>query len=271
MRALLVVLDHVDTAPAVLAAAALVARRLGESRIDVLHVRAPADPSFMPTEEVMTPQRQAHFEAHEAARSAALRALFDAWQGNAGPADIGWQEQIGDKAAVVAGSAEKADLIVVGHARREPGDGKTAIEAALFAAGASVLLVAQEVPATLGEHVAVAWKPSATAERAVVAAAPLLRRAGRVTVLVGADAAGDRTPPEALVQTLAGLDRLPQTESFELASHAVGPLLLREAHRIGADLLVMGAYTQRRSVEALLGGATRDILAHADLPVFLHH
>jgi len=38
-----------------------------------------------------------------------------------------------------------------------------------------------------------------------------------------------------------------------------------------ADALAMGAYAHRRFLELLIGGATRDVLAHADMPVFLHH
>jgi len=33
----------------------------------------------------------------------------------------------------------------------------------------------------------------------------------------------------------------------------------------------MGAYTHNRFIEMVLGGATRDMLANADLPVLLHH
>lgn len=269
MRTLLAVLDHLETAPAVLAAAALVARRLGLPRIGVLHVRAAADPSFMPTEEVMTPQRQAHFESHEAARSAALHALFDTWQKTAPAAE--WREETGDKPEVVAEAAASTDLLVLGRARHAPGDGRTSIEAALFAAAAPVLLVPRTVPASLGEHIAVAWKPSETAERAVVAATPLLRVARRVTVLTAAEGEPDHTPPEAAVQRLGGLLRLPEVHAFAPGGVPVGAALLRETHRLGADLLVMGAYAHRRSMEAIFGGATQAILAAADLPVFMHH
>ena len=45
-------------------------------------------------------------------------------------------------------------------------------------------------------------------------------------------------------------------------------------HRVGEallmDLLIMGAYSHPRLVEVLLGGATREILREACLPVLLH-
>jgi nucleotide-binding universal stress UspA family protein len=262
MRTLLAVLSEAETTASVLAAVSLVAQRLPGARIDVLHVRPAADPSFMPTEEVMTPDRQARFEAREASRSAALRAIYDDWRrGQA--AD--WREEIGEPADLIARAAAPADLLVMGRGTA-PG-----IENALFDAGAAILLAPPDAPKTLGAHMAVAWKPGGTTERAVVAAAPLLRAAERVTLLVGTDNDGDRTPPEALVQSLAGLERLPQVDFFELGGEPIGRLLLQQAHRLGADLLVMGAYAHRPGVEAVFGGATREILAAADLPVFLRH
>jgi nucleotide-binding universal stress UspA family protein len=269
MRALLAVLDNAETAPAVLAAAALLARRLPGAQIEVLHARPHADPTFLPTEEIMTPARQAKFAAGAAARSAALRTVFDAWpQAQAAT----WREEAGEEATVVLREGAKADIVILGRAARPgPGDGRATAEAVLFAGGAPLLLVPRAPPRGLGEHIAVAWKPSETTERAVVAAAVLLRAADRVTVLTGADGKIDRPPPEELVRSLAGLERLPETRCFELGSHAVGPSLLREARAAGADLLVMGAYAHARGMERLLGGATRDVLAAADMPILLHH
>jgi len=63
----------------------------------------------------------------------------------------------------------------------------------------------------------------------------------------------------------------PTIHRFVIGRGAVGQSLLREAHGIGADLLVMGAYAHSRAIEALLGGATRDVLSHVDMPVLLHH
>jgi nucleotide-binding universal stress UspA family protein len=259
MRELVAVLTHADTADAVLAAAALAAARLPGAAIAVLHPRRAADPSFLPTEEVMTPARQAHFAAGEATRSAAVRAAFDAWPGAAAAT---WREVAGDPAAIVAEAAGRADLLLIGRSADA-----AAIEAALFAAGAPLLLVPAAAVATLGRHIAVAWKPGATAERAVVAATPLLRAAEDVTVLIGGDAPADG-PPDMLVQALG---RAPRTIRFARATETIGAALLREAQSAGCDLLVMGAYAHRRATEALLGGATRDIIATGAMPVLLHH
>jgi len=45
----------------------------------------------------------------------------------------------------------------------------------------------------------------------------------------------------------------------------------RHCEDMQADLLVMGAYGHSRFREALLGGATRDMLERAEIPVMMHH
>jgi len=55
------------------------------------------------------------------------------------------------------------------------------------------------------------------------------------------------------------------------AERAPAESILEECTRIGADLLVKGAYTQSRLRQLMFGGATRHVLAHAKLPVLFAH
>ena len=55
------------------------------------------------------------------------------------------------------------------------------------------------------------------------------------------------------------------------ATGLFGEMLLAKAHALGADMLVMGAYTHNLWRELILGGVTRHMLAHADLPVLMRH
>jgi nucleotide-binding universal stress UspA family protein len=52
---------------------------------------------------------------------------------------------------------------------------------------------------------------------------------------------------------------------------SVSDVLVRHLRDQNADLLVMGAYGHSRFREAILGGATRDMLEMAEGPVFLAH
>ena len=55
------------------------------------------------------------------------------------------------------------------------------------------------------------------------------------------------------------------------ARRPVGERLLARAGEVEADLLVMGCYGRPRSVEWMLGGATRTVLGRMALPVLMCH
>jgi CrcB protein len=267
---ILAVLDRTQTASPVLAAAALVAERLGGANIEALHLRHDALEGFMPTEEVMTRQRHAEIEGAAARKSAEMRQVFDAWRLAAGAG--AWREVIGETARVIAAEAAAADIIVIGHgAGRDQGDTTASVHAALFVARKPTLLVAETVPTSLGRRVAVAWKPSKAAARAMAAATPMLMRAEFVTFLMSTDDGGGSAPPDAALQALRQAGVQVAEHRFHAGGRRIGAALLAEADAAGADLLVMGAYTRGRLPEFVLGGATREVLALADLPVLMQH
>ena len=57
----------------------------------------------------------------------------------------------------------------------------------------------------------------------------------------------------------------------QIGSEPFGQTLLNTAHQLGADMLVMGAYAHSPLRELILGGVTRYMLEHADLPVLMRH
>jgi CrcB protein len=267
---ILAILDRPQAAHAVLAAASLVSQRLGNARIEALHLRHDGVAGFMPTEEVMTRQREREIDGTAARQSADMQAVFAAWRGGGGTAE--WRELAGDTGGMVASEAAGAGLVVIGHsARGTRGDAREAIHAALFDARRPTLLVPETVPAALGRSVAVAWKSSATMDRAFEAALPLLRRAEQVTILVETGDAGQAPLPPGVLQRLQQADVAVTVRWFHAQGRTIGQALIEEAHRAGADLLVMGAYAHGRLAEVILGGATREVLAAADLPVLMQH
>lgn len=54
-------------------------------------------------------------------------------------------------------------------------------------------------------------------------------------------------------------------------SQSVAEELLSELAENHSDLLVMGCYGHSRLTEMILGGVTRHILGHVQIPVFLAH
>jgi nucleotide-binding universal stress UspA family protein len=122
--------------------------------------------------------------------------------------------------------------------------------------------------------IAVAWKGTPEAARALTAAMPLLMKARRVDILVADEsdsAAQCLDCSEHITQHLRwhGVDA---HAHFVLpAGRSVAKAVTETAKGFGADLLVMGAYGHSRLREFVFGGFTKEILAGVDIPVFLLH
>jgi nucleotide-binding universal stress UspA family protein len=123
--------------------------------------------------------------------------------------------------------------------------------------------------------VALAWNGSPEAVRAIHAALPLLQRARRVVLLRGEQRNGflDITwkPPFEIDTHLARHGIAFETREVGADDEHAGGALLDAADKVGASLLVMGAYGRTRFSEWALGGATRHVLNHTRLPVFMRH
>lgn len=184
-----------------------------------------------------------------------------------------WLREKGAEDARVANRGRLADLIVLATpAGQDEAMRRMTLNAALFETGRPVLVAPASVPATIGQHVAIAWNGSAEAARAVSAALPLMERAEKITVL-GVET--QKTPGTA-AGDLAGFLAWHgiEAEAFTLASapdRSVGELLLTHCTEAGADMLVMGAYTHSRMRELIMGGVTRHVLGGAAVPVLMAH
>lgn len=265
-QTLLALLDRVETVPLVLQAASDTAARLGGAAIVALVIRHPATEGLMPTEEVAGPAALARRDAAETARVAAIEEAFA--QCRAGDAGARLQVETGETEAVIARLARAGEILVIGHAPGAAREAEQAMDVALFSLDLPSLFVPAGAARAFGRHIAIAWKPSPAAERAVSAALPLLLKAEQVTVLM-ADEGEAASAPSLTEVAAAGV--AVHERRVQLAGRSVGRALLDEAHAAGADLLVMGAYTHARWAERLLGGATREILQEADLPVLMQH
>lgn len=182
--------------------------------------------------------------------------------------------------ATVAGRVMRLCDLVVMARPYGPGAGKLApmlAEGVLFGAGVPVLAVPDADPTDWSRpfrRVCLAWNESDEALRATRGALPFLQAAEAVDVAVvdpPLHAHGRAEPAEDLCLWLARhgvrseIALLPRTEP------RVSDILTRFCQERGCEALVMGAYGHSRLREALLGGATRDLLASVPLPLILAH
>jgi nucleotide-binding universal stress UspA family protein len=60
-----------------------------------------------------------------------------------------------------------------------------------------------------------------------------------------------------------------EVRTLDTDTEGSGEALLEEVRRTGANLLVMGGYGHSKFMDWVLGGATRYVLTHADIPVLM--
>jgi nucleotide-binding universal stress UspA family protein len=182
---------------------------------------------------------------------------------------------LGGLNAFVGMKARFADLVVL---PRPYGDGRTLqdeviTEASLFEGGAPVLVVpsgAQDLPEF--RRIVLAWNQSAEAIHATRAALPLLQDAELVNlVIVNPPAQGaERSDPGGMLATLLvrhGVEAEVSVVAKTLPR--TSDVLRRHLLDKDAQLMVMGAYGRSRLREAILGGATREMLEGCESALFL--
>jgi nucleotide-binding universal stress UspA family protein len=164
------------------------------------------------------------------------------------------------------------DITVVGRPQGPTtGPRMTTLEAVLFESGRPILIAPPTPPRSLGEQIVISWNCSTESARAVAYALPLIAQAREVTVLTveGAVVPGPSGPE--LVDYLAAHAIKARELTVATGGRKPGAKILDEARRLGADLLIKGAYTQSRLRQMIFGGATSHILSHAEMPVFMAH
>jgi len=194
--------------------------------------------------------------------------------------DIRWSiehavAQMGALPDLIAQRARFSDLVIQGkpYGAGSTADAPFVIEAAMFDGHVPVLVVPDAgLSGTPASKIVLAWNQSDEAMAAVRAALPMLVGAGLVNITVidpplhGAERSD---PGGALAQYLSRHGVRAEVSVLARTQPKISDILARHAREIGADMIVMGAYSHSRLRESILGGATRDMLELADLPVFM--
>jgi len=266
----------------VLAHAAALARGFN-AHIEITHCRAkPEDllPFGVPIPAAvraqLTQSSTELFDAEEAGLRAELEALAktlnltltDKPTGSAVTASF--VEESGRQIDVIRHHGRLADLIAVAKPDIDRNIGTNTLKAALFSTGRPVLMCPETggtVAENLGQNIVIAWDGSLEASRAVISTLPLLAAAKQVTIVTATGKPVSVTADE-LRDYLAAHDVSASVQIIEAKPNVARPLL-DTANKVGADMMILGAYSRNQELERLLGGTTQYIVDHATIPVIM--
>jgi nucleotide-binding universal stress UspA family protein len=181
-----------------------------------------------------------------------------------------WHVETGDWPRWMAAYGVASDLIVASRATDEGAGARSMLEAVLLESGRPLLIPAASAMPANFERIAIAWKPTPQAARAVAAAMPFLARAKEIVVMTVEDQDAEQHDAARLVRNFAWHGIAATTALLKPDPEGIGETLLSSAAD-RADLLVMGGYGHSRFREWVFGGVTRLVLADAALPVLIAH
>lgn len=223
-------------------------------------------PSTKPADDIVRECR-ASFEAFMKAKAVPASA-----DGAAGKLSHRWCD---DKTLFQGSIAEYSrifDIVVfAAPAGAVPPMQQVALETTLFESGRPILVAPPQAPARIGEQVLVAWNGSTESALTTALAMPILERAKRVVVLTVEGGTVPGPTGKDLTRHLKANGIAAEESTVSPGKMTTGEKILAEAVAHGCDLIIKGAYTQSRLRQLIFGGATRHILSHSPVPVFMAH
>jgi nucleotide-binding universal stress UspA family protein len=208
-------------------------------------------------------------------------AISDAFRSQiAGPVPLPFEIRRVDAPTVesVVHHGRSSDLIVLGQGERlNPADTLVheLAQQVMLRVGRPVLMVPYAgYFEHIGKHVLVAWDGSRESAVAMREALPLLAKAAHVSLLSFRSTDEAPTTEQLLVSEMTHWllrHGVQATAAQEVADTGIADALLSRTSDLGADLIVMGGYGHSRVRELMLGGVTREILAHMTVPVLMAH
>ena len=190
----------------------------------------------------------------------------------AGRSQLAWRSDIADPLVFLLAQSMAADLVVIGRKARDNPAERFALAPAdvVMQGGRPILIAPPGLAYCEASRVAIGWKNTREARRAVADAMPFLHRASRVVVCHVADGSGpDESDDLVRVLQARGIPACAARTEGDGADTAAALVDLACEHAAG--LLVTGAYGHSRLSEWAFGGVTRDLLRASPICCLMSH
>jgi nucleotide-binding universal stress UspA family protein len=190
---------------------------------------------------------------------------------------VEWRSALELPTEFVVREVRSADLMIIGSTRHpllrdpyrcvDPG-------AVLLRAGRPILLVPPGVRSFAGRRIAVAWKDTREARRAIVDALPFLQKAETVVIVEFSEPGEESSAQRRLddvTQFLLRHDVRTTYERVRPIDVTVTNALFRLVQDEAIDLVVAGGYGHTRLGEWIFGGVTHDLVTNGPVCCLLSH
>lgn len=188
-----------------------------------------------------------------------------------------WRSALELPTEFVVRQARAADLMIIGGTRhpvlRDP-YGSVDPGAVLLRAGRPILLVPPGIMSLAGKRVAVAWKDTREARRAIVDALPFLQKAEAVAVVEFCEPGEEAGAPDRLEDIMQFLLRHGVNCAYQRVRPIDGTVTNAVFHFVqddAIDLIVAGGYGHSRLGEWIFGGVTHDLMTTSPVCCLLSH
>jgi nucleotide-binding universal stress UspA family protein len=183
-----------------------------------------------------------------------------------------WQSYDGDPAQTLVSVSSLTDLVVLSQSGRDRVNATSPlsiVDDVAVNAGCAVLVVPKGVHQfDAMAPIVIGWNASEQAARAIREAMPALKLATSVT-LVSVGEEGEDYPSTDASAYLSRHGVVSDLRAFAEAEGAPDTLIMQVAKEVGAGAILIGAFGHSRLRETLLGGVTRRLSTHSDIPVLL--
>ena len=182
-----------------------------------------------------------------------------------------WCEEEGDFMRFFKLKSRCADLTLISQGEDTYSDIMGTMARFIMESSLPVLTVPSSgIDKNIGENILIAWDASAESARAVHDAMPFLKSAKEVTVLSICEDRKNSSPTAEICEMLArssvnakGVD---EVEHYDRAAR-----ILQCAKEWDVNLIVAGAWGQKRLLEVIFGGVTKSLFTNQEIPVFFAH
>ena len=123
----------------------------------------------------------------------------------------------------------------------------------------------------IGKNVLVAWNSSAQSSRAVHDALPILKAADSVRILTVSDDEGGHLPGAEITAHLTRHGVNAEADHVTESGGSTGETIINYCANMNADMIVCGGWGHSRLLETVMGGVTRHLLRHMQVPVLMSH